>query len=86
MPSLPAPPLPRLLAAGLTVTLNTDVPSVTGANLAGEYARVRQAFGYDDTAMADFARASVHASFAPEGTKQAMLRDIDAWLTPAAGG
>jgi adenosine deaminase len=84
--SLPEHPLPRLLDAGLTVTLNTDVPSVTGANLAAEYARVRDAFGYDDAAMADFARASVTASFAPEATKEAMLRGIDAWLTPAAGG
>ncbi|WIY01667.1 adenosine deaminase [Amycolatopsis mongoliensis] len=86
VPSLPGHPLPRLVDAGLTVTLNTDVPSVTGANLAGEYARVRDAFGYDDAVLADFARASVTASFAPEGTKTRMLRDIDAWLTPAAGG
>jgi adenosine deaminase len=86
VPSLPAHPLPRLLEAGLTVTLNTDVPSVTGARLAEEYARVQRAFGYDDAAMADFARASVHASFAPEATKAAILRGIDAWLTPAAGG
>jgi adenosine deaminase len=86
VPSLPAHPLPRLLEAGLTVTLNTDVPSVTGAQLAEEYARVRHAFGYDDAAMADFARASVQASFAPEATKKAILRGIDAWLTPAAGG
>jgi adenosine deaminase len=86
VPSLPGHPLPRLLDAGLTVTLNTDVPSVTGANLAAEYARVRDAFGYDDAVMADFARASVTASFAPEATKESMLRGIDAWLTPAAGG
>ncbi|WP_410640268.1 adenosine deaminase [Amycolatopsis sp. lyj-346] len=86
VPSLPEHPLPRLLDAGLTVTLNTDVPSVTGAGLAGEYARVQRAFGYDDTTMADFARASVTASFAPEATKAKILRDIDAWLTPAAGG
>jgi len=86
VPSLPEHPLPRLLDAGLTVTLNTDVPSVTGAELAAEYARVQAAFGYDDTTMADFARASVTASFAPEATKKRMLRDINAWLTPAAGG
>ncbi|SFW76930.1 adenosine deaminase [Amycolatopsis australiensis] len=86
VPSLPRHPLPRLVDAGLTVTLNTDVPSVTGANLAEEYARVQRAFGYDDAAMADFARAGVRASFAPAETKQRLLRGIDAWLTPAAGG
>jgi adenosine deaminase len=86
VPSLAEHPLPRLLDAGLTVTLNTDVPSVTGANLAEEYGRVHQAFGYDDAVMADFARASVTASFAPAATKEEMLRDIDAWLTPATAG
>ncbi|WP_439378958.1 adenosine deaminase [Amycolatopsis lexingtonensis] len=86
VPSLPEHPLPRLREAGLTVTLNTDVPSVTGAELAVEYARVRDAFGYDDATMADFARASVTASFASEATKRELLEDIDAWLTPAAGG
>ncbi|WP_410636191.1 adenosine deaminase [Amycolatopsis sp. cmx-4-83] len=85
VPSLPEHPLPRLRDAGLTVTLNTDVPSVTGAQLAEEYARVRDAFGYDDATMADFARASVTASFAPETTKRKILDGIDAWLTPAAG-
>ncbi|WP_370961800.1 adenosine deaminase [Amycolatopsis sp. cg9] len=86
VPSLPEHPLPRLRDAGLTVTLNTDVPSVTGAELAAEYGRVRDAFGYDDATMADFARASVTASFAPEATKRKLLEGIDAWLTPAAGG
>ncbi|MCR6486755.1 adenosine deaminase [Amycolatopsis sp. OK19-0408] len=86
VPSLPEHPLPRLLDAGLTVTLNTDVPSVTGAALAEEYARVQTAFGYDDAMMADFARASVRASFAPEPAKTKILEDIDAWLTPAAAG
>ena len=86
VPSLAAHPLPRLLDAGLTVTLNTDVPSVTGTTLTTEYARVQRTFGYDDATMAGFARASVTASFAPEATKREMLRGIDAWLTPAAGG
>jgi adenosine deaminase len=79
-PSLAGHPLPRMLDAGLVVTLNTDVPSVTGTTLTGEYVRVRDTFGYSDTGMAGFARASVTASFAPEATKAAMLQGIDEWI------
>ncbi|GAA4547153.1 adenosine deaminase [Amycolatopsis samaneae] len=80
VPSLAEHPLPRLIDAGLAVTLNTDVPSVTGTTLTDEYARARATFGYDDVALADLARASVDASFAPAATKKAVHADIDAWL------
>ncbi|MGI5121941.1 adenosine deaminase [Marinactinospora thermotolerans] len=83
--SLAAHPLPRLRAAGLALTLNTDVPSATGSGLAGEYARVRDAFGYDDTVLAEFARASIEASFAPADVKGRLRREVDAWLAPAEG-
>jgi adenosine deaminase len=76
-------PLPRLLDAGLVVTLNTDIPSMISTPLATEFARVRDAFGYDDTTMAALARAGVDASFAPDDLKMRLHRDIDAWL--AAG-
>lgn len=79
-PSLDEHPLPRLRDAGLIVTINTDIPSLIGAPLATEYARVRAAFGYDDTVLADLARAGVDASFAPASTKKRIHREIDAWL------
>ncbi len=81
---LAAHPFPRLREAGLAVTLNTDIPSVTGTTLTDEYARVREVFGYDDAALAGLARASVDASFAPEATKRALRRDVDAWLAGPA--
>ncbi|ASO18811.1 adenosine deaminase [Actinoalloteichus hoggarensis] len=77
--SLAAHPLPLLRDAGLVVTLNTDIPDVTGADLAGEYRRVRDTFDYDDATMAEFARAGVDASFAPAATKARLHREIDAW-------
>ncbi|MFS2292010.1 MAG: adenosine deaminase [Actinomadura sp.] len=79
-PSLDEHPLPRLRDAGLIVTLNTDIPSLIGAPLATEYARVRESFGYDDTVLADLARAGVDASFAPASTQKRIHREIDAWL------
>ena len=56
-PSVADHPLPRLLAAGLLVTLNADVPAMIEAPLAREYEVVRAAFGLDDRALADLARA-----------------------------
>ncbi|MDF5759134.1 adenosine deaminase [Spongiactinospora sp. TRM90649] len=83
VPSLAEHPLPRLREAGLTVTLNTDIPTATGATLTDEYARARAAFGYDDDVMADLARASVRASFAPPSVQARLEGEIDAWLASA---
>lgn len=79
VPSLAEHPLPRLIDAGLTVTLNTDGE----AALTGEYERARQHFGYSDGELADLARASVRASFAPPAVKEQILAGIDQWLHPA---
>jgi adenosine deaminase len=81
VPSLAAHPLPRLLDAGLVVTLNTDIPALTGASLSEEYARVADAFGFDDDVLADLARAGVDASFAPPAVKTGLRAGIEAWRT-----
>jgi adenosine deaminase len=52
VPSLGEHPLPRLVAAGLAVTINTDVPAVTGRTLSEEYEAVRSAFGFSDGELA----------------------------------
>jgi adenosine deaminase len=76
-------PLAQLRDAGLVVTLNTDIPSIVATSLTQEYLRVREAFGYDDTVMAELARAAIDASFAPEATKARLHRETDAWLVTA---
>jgi adenosine deaminase len=80
VPSLAEHPLPRLRAAGLTVTVNTDIPNVAGTNLTEEYRRVRAAFGYDDAVLAELNHAAIDASFAPAATKAKLHGDTDAWL------
>jgi adenosine deaminase len=82
-PSLRAHPLPRLREAGLAVTVNTDIPAVIGTSTASEYARVRDAFGYDDAVLAELARAAIDASFAPATLKKSMHERTDAWLADA---
>jgi len=81
VPSMELHPLPRLLEAGLLVTLNSDDPSMFTSPLVGEYEACRRVFGMDDDALARLARAGVTASFADEVTKRALTEAIDAWLT-----
>ncbi|MBE1584465.1 adenosine deaminase [Nonomuraea angiospora] len=76
VPSLPEHPLPRLREAGLVVTVNSDGETA----LADEYARLRDVFGYGDADLADLARASIEASFAPEPVKARLRAEVDAWL------
>lgn len=76
VPSMAAHPLPRLVDAGLVVTLNTDGET----SLAAEYERVRHVFGYHDAELANLARASVEASFAPAELKAHISAGIDQWL------
>ncbi|WP_020660597.1 adenosine deaminase [Amycolatopsis benzoatilytica] len=86
VPELTRHPFPQLERAGLKLTLNTDVPDVTGTTLTDEFAVAREVFGYDDSALAGFAANAVAASFAPAETKAALHREIQAWLKPAAAG
>jgi adenosine deaminase len=79
VPSLAEHPLPRLVKAGLAVTVNTDIPAMTGVGLAGEYRELRETFGYSDAVIADVARAGVHASFAPADLQADLLARIDDW-------
>ena len=67
-------------AAGLLVTVNTDIPAMTGAGLAEEYRLLRDAFGYSDAELAELARNGVTASFAPPGLQAQLHAEIDAWL------
>ncbi|SDG69454.1 adenosine deaminase [Lentzea fradiae] len=72
-------PLPHLLDAGLTVTVNTDIPSTTGTTLTGEYRLLREQLGLDDDTLAVLAANAADASFAPAATKAALRQDIAAW-------
>ena len=80
-------PLPDLLAAGVPVALGADDPLLFGSRLAGQYALVRAAHGFDDAALADLARMSVRSSLAPDDVRRDLLAGVDAWLSqPPAGG
>jgi adenosine deaminase len=79
-------PLPRLIEAGLVVTLNSDDPAMFSSPVAGEYAAARAVFGLDDRQLATLARAGVRASYADDETKSLMEDDIDEWLASPEEG
>jgi adenosine deaminase len=88
VPSLSEHPLPRLLEAGVPVSLNADDPLFFGSGLLAEYELARHSFGLDDAGLAHIARCSIRASGAPESLKASALAGIDAWLSdspPTAG-
>lgn len=78
-------PLPRLLEAGLVVTLNSDDPAMFRSPICGEYEAARTVFGLSDTDLAALARAGVEASFADEATKRRITDEIDGWLKEDPG-
>ncbi|GAB2745971.1 hypothetical protein GCM10027174_19820 [Salinifilum aidingensis] len=75
--------MPRMLDAGLLVTLNSCDPPMFGTDLTGEY-RTAAAMGLDRAPLAQLARNGVHASFAEPARKTALLVEIDAASPPNA--
>ena len=78
VPGLAAHPLPRLLAEGLFVTLNSDDPPMFGTTLTEEYRRAAAVLGLDRSQLAGLAANGVRASFLDSGAKQALLAEIAA--------
>ena len=79
-PSFAEHPLPHLLDAGISCSLNGDDPLLFGPVLLHEYEVARTEMGLDDAALASVARASITGSGAPEAFKARVLRSIDDWL------
>jgi len=80
-PSLAEHPLPALVQAGVTVSLNADDPVIFGCGLLDEYELARRDFGFDDSVLATIATNSIRASGAPESIRAGALTRIDAWLS-----
>ena len=76
-------PVPTLLAAGVPLALGADDPLLFGSRLAGQYAVTRAAHDLSDAALAELARMSVRASYAPEDVRARLLSGVDSWLDRA---
>jgi adenosine deaminase/aminodeoxyfutalosine deaminase len=86
VPSLAEHPLPELVAAGVTVTVNSDDPPMFATTLNHEYLVAADLLGLDAAGVADLARAAVRASFQDESGKAALLAEIDAYAASTRGG
>lgn len=56
-------PLPELLARGVTATLNTDDPSISGIDLAHEYRIAREELGLSEADLRRMQESAVAAAF-----------------------
>ena len=87
VPSLAEHPLPLFVAAGVTVTINSDDPPMFGTDLNQEYGIAARLLDLDETGVADLARTAVRASFAPDDVRSRVLCEIDEYVDrPAAAG
>ncbi|WP_435207372.1 adenosine deaminase [Micromonospora sp. bgisy143] len=76
-------PLPRLVEAGLLVTINSDDPPMFGTTLNDEYAVAARLLGAGPAELAALARNAVTASFLDPAGKQRITDEIDAYLASA---
>ncbi|MFO6452113.1 MULTISPECIES: adenosine deaminase [unclassified Aeromicrobium] len=78
VPSLAEHPLPVLVEAGVTVTINSDDPPMFGTTLNDEYAVAADLLGLDEEGLRALATAAVDASFASDSMKAHLRQEISA--------
>lgn len=76
-PRLELHPYPRMRAAGLLATLNTDDPALTDLDLGREYLSVQRAFGYTWDDMVAIALDGVEATWLDDSERQALRRRVE---------
>jgi aminodeoxyfutalosine deaminase len=69
-------PLPTLLNAGVTMTLNSDDPALFGTSIGKEFTRAAAEFSLSATQAAGLCENAVRAAFLPEHEKEVLLRQI----------
>ncbi len=84
VPSLADHPFDRQRQAGVTVTLNSDDPAFFGFDLADEYARMHDVFGYSEADLAEISLAAIDASWLDESEKANLRAEFAAANTVQA--
>ncbi len=65
-------PFPKLLEAGIKVSLNSDDPPFMSTTLAKEYTLTQKAYNYSDDAMQAITAMAIECAFVDEDTKTAL--------------
>lgn len=74
--SLTEHPLPRMIAAGLNVTVNTDDPSVSRITLSHEYQHIGEDLKQPVSVLKDTVLNAAHASFLSNEAKAKLIIDL----------
>lgn len=77
-PSFEAHPLPRLIAAGLYVTLNSDDPPMFNTTLTDEYLKSAVAFGFGPAELERLVINAVRVTLLPEDKRAALEARVTA--------
>jgi aminodeoxyfutalosine deaminase len=75
--SLDEHPIKAFRDAGVTITVNSDDPSMFSTSLNREYEVAAGLLDLDTGGVADLARTAVRASFAPDDLRSSILAEID---------
>ena len=65
-------PFPKLLEAGIKVSLNSDDPPFMSTTLSQEYALVQEAYQYTDKTMEAITAMAIDCAFVDDATKKAL--------------
>ena len=84
--SLADHPLPAMVAAGVTVSINSDDPPMFSTNLNREYTVAADLLGLDEAGVADLAKAAVASSFLDAPGKAVLSGEIDDYVREAQAG
>lgn len=79
-------PLPRLMAAGVKVTLGSDDPPFFATSIGREYEAARQQFGLSESDLLSLTRNALEAAFVDEETRRQLLARIAAEAAPESSG
>lgn len=77
-PSLNLHPLPKLMAAGVKVCLNSDDPPFFKSELFQEYQAVQETFKFSDEIMLNFTKEAINAAFVDQKSKEKLLSRVNA--------
>ncbi|MCW5936426.1 MAG: adenosine deaminase [Fimbriimonadaceae bacterium] len=80
VPSLAEHPLPRMIAAGLNVSVNSDDPPMFGTTLTDEWIGVVREFGFDAGAVRRLTLAAVEAALLDDARKQHLRESVAAFF------
>ncbi len=69
--------LPRMLAGGVNVTLNTDDPSISGITLSDEYGLATEILGVTRPALRQRILAAARAAFLPDAERRALVESLN---------